>query len=88
MGHVEPVKTAVAGLWCEVAEETGLERTDAINVWALETSSHVLLIAESDEILLSPRFAVEVALRRDPTLNHERDAHRRVEIDKVTEHLL
>jgi len=75
MGHVEPGETAVRCLWRELAEETGLAPADVLGAWALE-QVHPFYLPELDAVMLSPRFAVEVAGDWTPRLNHEHDASR------------
>lgn len=85
MGHIEKNETAVSGMWREVAEETGLSRAEAISAWALE-QVHPFFMASRDEIMLSPRFAVEVHPEWQPTLNAEHDAHRWTLASEAREH--
>ena len=87
MGHLEPGETAADGMWREVHEETGLGRADAVNAWALE-QVHPYFIAETDEIVLSPRFAVETAPAWEPTLNHEHDDARWIPIEEAADRFL
>ncbi len=88
MGHIEPGETAVACALRELDEELGLcagggaEEDDAkkqnpalVGVWALE-QVHPFFIAELDAIVMSPRFAAEVAGDWQPRLNDEHSAHR------------
>ena len=75
MGHVEPGERAAETLWRELREEVGLERSGAVRAWSLERVRPFFL-AERDEIVLSPRFAIEVAPGWTPTLNDEHDAAR------------
>ncbi|MDX2132031.1 MAG: NUDIX domain-containing protein [Planctomycetota bacterium] len=78
MGHVEPGESAPHAALRELQEETGLSRTSPAlrGFWALE-SVHPFYLAGRDEIVLSPRFAVEVDpawkpdLTRDPAHPHE-----------------
>lgn len=79
MGHIEPGETAVACMWREIHEETGLARPDTLGAWALE-QVHPFFLAETDELILSPRFAIEVAADWQPTLNEEHDDARWVPI--------
>ena len=85
MGHIEAEESSVTCLWRELGEETGLARADAAGAWALE-QVHPFYMASRDEIMLSPRFAVEVAPDWEPTLNAEHDAHRWVPADEAHEH--
>ncbi len=73
MGHIERGETAVDCMWRELAEETDLARADAVGAWALE-QVHPFFLAERDEIVMSPRFAVEVPPGWEPILNNEHDA--------------
>lgn len=79
MGHVEPGETAVNAARRELAEEVALRRTDIINLYQLE-QTYPFFIAERDEIHLSPRFVAEVTPGFRPTLNHEHDAYRWIEL--------
>lgn len=77
MGHIEPDETALITALREVEEETALARTSDgfIALWALERIAPYFL-AESNCIVLSPRFAIEAAPTWEPTLNDEHSAHR------------
>jgi dATP pyrophosphohydrolase len=77
MGHIEAGETAAACAWRELNEEVGLTPTDPAlrGLWALE-QVHPFFIAELDAIILSPRFAAEVAPGWSPTLNAEHFQHR------------
>jgi ADP-ribose pyrophosphatase YjhB (NUDIX family) len=82
MGHLETGETATACMWRELHEETGLTPSGALGAWALE-QVHPFFLADRDEIVMSPRFAVEVGAGWAPTLNGEHDAHRWVPIDEA-----
>lgn len=77
MGHIEPGETAVAAAVREAREEIGLDVRGraALAFWALE-QLHPFFIAAINAVVLSPRFAVRVGPRWEPTLNAEHDAHR------------
>lgn len=79
MGHCEKGETAVQCAFREMAEEVGLSRGDPPHavrgVWALE-QVHPFFIAELDAIVMSPRFAVEVAAGWSPRLNDEHAGYR------------
>lgn len=77
MGHIEPGETAIECLWRELAEEIGLRRGDAalLGAWQLE-QVFPFFLASSDEIVLSPRFCVEVAGGFEPVLDPDHDAAR------------
>ena len=72
MGHCEKGETAVQCALRELREEVGLQRTDDTlrGLWALE-QVHPFFIAELDAIVMSPRFAAEVAPGWSPCLNDE-----------------
>lgn len=80
MGHIEPGETALACALRELEEEVGLRQTDAafLGIRALE-QVHPYYLPSSDSIVLSPRFALEVARNWSPRLNHEHSAHRWVD---------
>lgn len=77
MGHLETGETAAAGALREAGEEVGLRPGDDgfIGLWALE-QVHPYYIAELDSIVISPRFALEVAPGWRPRLNDEHTAER------------
>ena len=77
MGHVEAGETAVACALRELDEEVGLREGDpsCLGLWALE-QVHPFFLAASDEVVLSPRFAGEVAPAWRPRLNREHTSFR------------
>lgn len=77
MGHVERGETAVACALREVQEEVGLLPTDKgfKGMWALE-QVHPYYVEPIDQIVLSPRFAVEVGPGWKPRVNDEHSAVR------------
>jgi ADP-ribose pyrophosphatase YjhB (NUDIX family) len=87
MGHLETGEPATACMWRELHEETGLTPSGALGAWALE-QVHPFFLADRDEIVMSPRFAVEVGAGWAPTLNGEHDAHRWVPIDEAPDRFL
>lgn len=85
MGHIEHGETATHAAIRELREETGLDTSSPIcrRLFALE-QVHPFYIPDLDVIIMSPRFACEVAPNFDPVLNeehsdfrwvHERTAH-------------
>lgn len=89
MGHIEPGETAVQCAVRELAEEVGLETPREahaegamLGLWALE-QVHPFFIAEIDAIVLSPRFAAQVAPGWEPTLDVSHSQHRWVPRDRV-----
>jgi dATP pyrophosphohydrolase len=72
MGHVEQGERAWETAWREVAEEVGLAAGDPalVGMWALE-QTQPYYVAAIDSVVLSPRFAAEVAPGWSPTLNDE-----------------
>jgi 8-oxo-dGTP pyrophosphatase MutT (NUDIX family) len=75
MGHIEGAESTTAAMWRELEEEVGLLRSHAVAAYALE-GVHPFYLASRDAILLSVRFAIEVAPDWTPHLNHEHDATR------------
>lgn len=77
MGTIEAGETAHATAVRELWEEVGLKRSsgEILGMWALEQVSPFFL-AQQDEIVLSPRFAVEVGPAWVPRLNEEHSAFR------------
>lgn len=86
MGHAERGETAVQCARRELDEELGLRRGDPalLGLYALE-QVHPFFIAELDAIVLSPRFAVEVAPGWQPVLNDEHTDYRWVSSRDVAE---
>lgn len=72
MGHAEPGERAWEAGLREVEEEVGLARTDPalLGMWALEQIWPYYL-ADLDCIVMSPRFAIEVAREWEPRINGE-----------------
>lgn len=87
MGHIEPGETAPRTARRELAEEVGLAPGDPslLGMWALE-QVHPYYIAAIECIVLSPRFAAEVAPAWEPVLNSEHSAHRWVAEVEQREH--
>lgn len=92
MGHMDEGEVATATALRELKEETGLDsgvrggrsgEGVLLGMWALE-QVHPFFIARLNCIVLSPRFAVEVAPGWEPTLNEEHEAARWVLVDGVT----
>ncbi|MFG0273428.1 MAG: NUDIX domain-containing protein [Phycisphaerales bacterium] len=77
MGHIRSGETAIRCAVREVREEVGLDACspDAVGLWQLE-QVHPFFLAESDEIILSPRLALRVSAGWTPTLNDEHDGAR------------
>jgi len=77
MGHIEEGESAAACALREIEEEVGLRDGDPalIGMWALE-QVHPYYIAELDSIVMSPRFALEVAPGWKVKLNAEHSADR------------
>lgn len=84
MGHIEEGETGVKAARRELAEEVGLRAGDqhVLGFWALE-QVHPYFLAEVDAVMLSPRFALQVAPSFEPSLDDEHDAFRWVERDDV-----
>lgn len=81
MGHVERGERADETAQRELREEIGLSHDAAIvrGMWALE-QTYPYFVPEIDCIVLSPRFAVEVAPHWEPTLNAEHSAAKWVRV--------
>ncbi|MEL6328040.1 MAG: NUDIX domain-containing protein [Planctomycetota bacterium] len=76
MGHVEAGERAVDTVWRELGEEVGLRPpSGVVGAWALE-QVHPFFLADRDEIIMSPRFAVEVERGWEPELNDEHEGAR------------
>lgn len=77
MGHVEAGETAVQCAVREMREELGLTTGERafMGLWALE-QVHPFFIARINAIVMSPRFACEVAEGWSPRLNEEHGEHR------------
>ncbi len=82
MGHIEGNESTPAAMWREVEEEVGLVRSQVVAAYALE-GVHPFYLASRDAILLSVRFAIEVAPDWAPRLNHEHDAARWVPLADI-----
>lgn len=80
MGHIEADETAVQTAMREMQEEVGLAPGGPalVGLWALE-QVHPYYVSRIDCIVLSPRFAAEVAKDWEPVLNAEHKAHRWVD---------
>lgn len=89
MGHIEAGETAVDTALREMREELGLghDHPSCLGVYALE-QVHPFFIAAIDTIVLSPRFAVEVAPSWTPALNAEHSKFRWVRHDAVDAHFM
>ncbi len=77
MGHIEPGERALDTAVRELHEELGLAPAAQalLGLYQLE-QTYPYFLAEIDQIVLSPRFAAEVAPFWEPTLNAEHDAAR------------
>ncbi len=77
MGHMNPGETALQTAHREMIEEVGLtpHSPDCLRFFALE-QVYPYYISDLNCIVLSPRFAAEVASGWSPTLNHEHTASR------------
>lgn len=84
MGHIEAGESALVCAVREMAEEVGLSAGDTalLGFWQLE-QVHPYFLAELDCIVLSARFAAQVAPGWSPTLNDEHDGARWVGADRV-----
>ncbi len=85
MGHIDTdangqTETAAACATRELNEEVGLDpfAGACLGFWALE-QVHPFFIASIDCIVMSPRFAAEVAPSWSPALNTEHSSHRWVD---------
>jgi len=81
MGHVRDGETAVGCAVRELGEEVGLEAWSeaVVGMWQLG-QVHPYYLADRDEIVLSPRFAVEVVAGWAPALDAAHDGHRWVPV--------
>jgi len=77
MGHLHPGEPAIGAARRELKEETGLssESSHLLRLFALE-QTYPFFIPETNQIVMSPRFAAEVSFRWQPILNDEHSAHR------------
>lgn len=77
MGHAEAGESSVSAAARELLEEVGLDARSraCLGLWALE-QVHPFYIAAIDTVVMSPRFACEVATDWTPRLNREHTAHR------------
>ncbi|MFN0131954.1 MAG: NUDIX domain-containing protein [Phycisphaerales bacterium] len=84
MGTIEAEEGSAACARREVFEEVGLAAGDAawLGFWGLQ-GVHPYYIARRDAIMLTPRFAAEVAEAWTPRLNHEHDNWRWVPLGDV-----
>ncbi|MCC7205213.1 MAG: NUDIX domain-containing protein [Phycisphaeraceae bacterium] len=81
MGHVEEGETAVRAAARELAEETGWQiGRDTLGFWQLE-SLNGFFLAEQDEVMLCPGFAVHVPPTATPTPDGAHDGFRWVRRD-------
>ena len=83
MGHIEPGETAIETAVREMSEEIGLlpAHPEFVALFQLE-QTFPFFLADRNEVMLSPRFAVEVGGGFTPVLNDEHDDHRWVPIDE------
>lgn len=79
MGHVQHDETAVDAIVREIAEETGLRRSQFLGFWQLQ-QVHPYFVAALDAVVLSPRFVVEAPAEWSPTLNREHDGFRFIDL--------
>ncbi len=84
MGHVEAGESSLEAAARELNEETGLTPDDDafLGMWQLE-QVHPFFIAALDQIVMSPRFVVEVADGWMPALTDENTAARWVGSDRI-----
>jgi 8-oxo-dGTP pyrophosphatase MutT (NUDIX family) len=85
MGHIEKGETAAACALRELEEEVGLGRADPalLGLWALE-QVHPFYIGAIDTIVMSPRFAAEVAGDWEPRLSDEHTATRWITASEIS----
>lgn len=89
MGHVERDETATHCALREVREEVGLapESDTCLGFWALE-QVHPFYLPDLDCVVMSPRFALQVAPGWAPALNDEHRDARWVESERMSEAFL
>lgn len=89
MGHVELGESAVDCARRELREELALDTSSPLvrGFWALE-QVHPFFIAAINTIVMSPRFALEVAPDFVPTLNDEHSSFRWIHQDNVQAHFI
>jgi 8-oxo-dGTP pyrophosphatase MutT (NUDIX family) len=86
MGHMESWESAAQCALRELEEETSLTRESPqlVGFWALE-QVHPYYMASLDTIIMSPRFAAEVAVDWEPKTNAEHSKARWIAGDSIDE---
>lgn len=85
-GHIEAFESAAQAAIRELKEETAitLDGSDpAVRVYALQ-GVHPYLLANSNTIVMTPRFVCVAPPNWQPTLNAENEAHRWLELQDTT----